>query len=109
MSAASLLADNPNPSNEEINAAMQGNICRCGMCGRIKGAINRVAGVGISIQREEFNMGKWTKERSLQRVLWLAVVSPLAWPRPGHRAPELAGLVTEEGESSKCLGETGSK
>ena len=46
MSAASLLADNPNPSDEEINAAMQGNICRCGMYGRIKKAINRVAGVG---------------------------------------------------------------
>ncbi|MEC8696132.1 MAG: (2Fe-2S)-binding protein [Pseudomonadota bacterium] len=46
MSAASLLADNPNPSDEEINAAMQGNICRCGMYGRIKRAINRVAGVG---------------------------------------------------------------
>ncbi len=46
MSAASLLADNPNPSDEEINAAMHGNICRCGMYGRIKKAITRVAGVG---------------------------------------------------------------
>lgn len=46
MSAASLLASNANPSDEEINAAMQGNICRCGMYGRIKKAINRVAGVG---------------------------------------------------------------
>jgi isoquinoline 1-oxidoreductase alpha subunit len=46
MSAASLLASNANPSDEEIDAAMQGNICRCGMYGRIKKAIKNVAGVG---------------------------------------------------------------
>ena len=39
MSAAALLQRNPNPSDEEINAAMEGNICRCGMYGRIKNAI----------------------------------------------------------------------
>ncbi|NCF33945.1 MAG: 2Fe-2S iron-sulfur cluster binding domain-containing protein [Proteobacteria bacterium] len=46
MSAAALLASNANPSDEEISAAMQGNICRCGMYGRIKKAIKNVAGVG---------------------------------------------------------------
>ncbi|MCG8416066.1 MAG: (2Fe-2S)-binding protein [Pseudomonadales bacterium] len=39
MSASALLANNPNPTDAEIDAAMQGNICRCGMYGRIKEAI----------------------------------------------------------------------
>ena len=43
MSAASLLATNANPSDDEINAAMAGNICRCGMYGRIKSAIKTAA------------------------------------------------------------------
>ena len=46
MSAASLLATNASPSDDEIDAAMQGNICRCGMYGRIKAAIKKAAGVG---------------------------------------------------------------
>ncbi len=43
MSAAALLASNPDPSDDEIDAAMQGNICRCGMYGRIKDAIKTAA------------------------------------------------------------------
>ncbi|MGH1364941.1 MAG: (2Fe-2S)-binding protein [Calditrichia bacterium] len=39
MSALALLKTNPNPSNEEIEAAMSGNICRCGTYSRIKKAI----------------------------------------------------------------------
>lgn len=39
MSAASLLKENKNPSDEEIEAAMEGNICRCGTYVRIKAAI----------------------------------------------------------------------
>ena len=35
MSAAALLASNPNPSDEDIDAAMRGNICRCGTYTRI--------------------------------------------------------------------------
>ncbi|PCH61952.1 MAG: (2Fe-2S)-binding protein [SAR86 cluster bacterium] len=42
MSASVLLASNPNPSDTEIDAAMQGNICRCGMYGRIRNAIKSV-------------------------------------------------------------------
>ena len=44
MSASALLADNPNPSDADIDAAMSGNICRCGMYGRIREAI-KAAGV----------------------------------------------------------------
>jgi len=43
MQAASLLAETPNPSDEEIESAMYGNICRCGTYQRIKAAIRSVA------------------------------------------------------------------
>lgn len=39
MSAAALLENNPNPSVEDINIAMSGNICRCGTYNRIREAI----------------------------------------------------------------------
>ena len=43
MSAVALLNENPSPSDEEIDEAMSGNICRCGMYGRIKSAIKKAA------------------------------------------------------------------
>ena len=43
MSAAFLLARNANPTEEEIDAAMIGNICRCGTYQRIRRAIHRAA------------------------------------------------------------------
>jgi isoquinoline 1-oxidoreductase alpha subunit len=43
MSAAALLAKNPNPSDAEIEDAMAGNICRCGTYQQIKKAIHRAA------------------------------------------------------------------
>ena len=43
MSAAALLAANPTPSDEDIDQAMQGNICRCGMYQRIRAAIRTAA------------------------------------------------------------------
>ena len=43
MSAADLLAKNPDPSLDEIHAAMQGNICRCGTYLRIRSAIQDAA------------------------------------------------------------------
>jgi len=39
MSAVALLKENPNPSDEDIDNAMNGNICRCGTYTRIKAAI----------------------------------------------------------------------
>jgi isoquinoline 1-oxidoreductase alpha subunit len=39
MTAAALLQENPNPSDAEIESAMQGNLCRCGTYLRIKAAI----------------------------------------------------------------------
>ena len=43
MSAAALLARNPDPSDSDIDNAMSGNICRCGTYTRIRKAIRRAA------------------------------------------------------------------
>jgi isoquinoline 1-oxidoreductase subunit alpha len=43
MSAAALLRTNPKPSDTDIDAAMSGNICRCGTYPRIRKAIHRAA------------------------------------------------------------------
>jgi len=43
MSAASLIASNPNPSDADIDAAMAGNICRCGTYNRIRAAVKHAA------------------------------------------------------------------
>jgi aerobic-type carbon monoxide dehydrogenase small subunit (CoxS/CutS family) len=47
MSAAAFLAKTPNPSAAEIDAAMAGNLCRCGTYLRIRQAIQRAAKEGI--------------------------------------------------------------
>ena len=46
MTASALLAANPNPSDEQIDDAMRGNICRCGTYPRIRAAIHEAAGGG---------------------------------------------------------------
>ena len=43
MQAAALLASSPDPSDDEIRAAMAGNLCRCGTYERIRRAIRRAA------------------------------------------------------------------
>jgi len=43
MSAAALLQDIPNPTDDEIDAAMSGNLCRCGTYPRIRAAIHAAA------------------------------------------------------------------
>ncbi len=47
MSAAALLAGNPPPDDADIDAAMAGNICRCGTYVRIRAAIKRAAADGL--------------------------------------------------------------
>ena len=44
MSATALLRDNPTPSDDDIDAAMKGNICRCGTYTRIRRAIKVASG-----------------------------------------------------------------
>ena len=46
MSAAALLARRPDPTDAEIDAALAGNLCRCGTYQRIRAAIHRAAGRG---------------------------------------------------------------
>jgi len=43
MSASALIADNPNPTDADIDNAMTGNVCRCGTYPRIKAAIHHAA------------------------------------------------------------------
>ena len=50
MSAAALLASNALPSDDDIETAMQGNICRCGTYPRIRKAIKQAA---TTIQQKE--------------------------------------------------------
>ena len=47
MSAAALLASNQNPSDDDIDAAMSGNICRCGTYVRIREAIKQAAQTSV--------------------------------------------------------------
>jgi isoquinoline 1-oxidoreductase alpha subunit len=43
MSAAALIAHNPNPSDDEIDLALAGNVCRCGTYQRIREAVRKAA------------------------------------------------------------------
>jgi isoquinoline 1-oxidoreductase alpha subunit len=45
MQAAALLKEKPKPTDQEIDNAMQGNLCRCGTYQRIRQAIHQAAGV----------------------------------------------------------------
>ena len=45
MTAAALLKDNPKPSDEDIDGAMAGNLCRCATYLRIRQGIKRAAGI----------------------------------------------------------------
>jgi aerobic-type carbon monoxide dehydrogenase small subunit (CoxS/CutS family) len=46
MTAAALLTRTPKPSDDQINTAMNGNLCRCGTYNRIRDAVKRAAGLG---------------------------------------------------------------
>ena len=46
MTAVALLESNPDPSDQEINRAMNGNVCRCGTYMRIREAIHLAANGG---------------------------------------------------------------
>lgn len=51
MSACALLAKNPNPTDAQIDSAMNGNICRCGTYVRIRAAIHKAAELKLSAER----------------------------------------------------------
>ncbi len=54
MAATALLANNANPSDQDIDNAMSGNICRCGTYPRIKAAIHSVANKDATQRSELF-------------------------------------------------------
>jgi isoquinoline 1-oxidoreductase alpha subunit len=51
MSAVALLQTNPRPTDADISAAMDGNICRCGTYQRIRAAIKEAAGLTTAAAR----------------------------------------------------------
>lgn len=53
MSAAALLAKHSNPSDEDIDAAMNGNLCRCGTYLRIREAIHKAAAIHAGATGEQ--------------------------------------------------------
>lgn len=59
MAAVALLKSKPHPTDEEIDAAMSGNICRCGTYTRIKAAIKKAAAASAPTKKIEH--GKATK------------------------------------------------
>jgi isoquinoline 1-oxidoreductase subunit alpha len=48
MSAAALLERTPKPTDEQIDAAMNGNICRCATYARIREGIHRAAAIAAN-------------------------------------------------------------
>ncbi|HBJ90928.1 MAG: (2Fe-2S)-binding protein [Gammaproteobacteria bacterium] len=55
MSASALLSNNPSPSDADIDAAMSGNICRCGMYGRIREAIKTTSVASATHEKLFYN------------------------------------------------------
>jgi isoquinoline 1-oxidoreductase alpha subunit len=51
MSAVALLRKNPNPTDKDIDAAMTGNLCRCGTYDRIRKAIHQAAKSNAQVER----------------------------------------------------------
>lgn len=49
MQASSLLNSNKKPSDDDIDATMSGNICRCGTYDKIKAAIKKASGQGVEV------------------------------------------------------------
>jgi isoquinoline 1-oxidoreductase alpha subunit len=52
MAATALLAQKPKPTDQDIDEAMSGNLCRCGTYTRIRAAIKKAAGLPTTDSRE---------------------------------------------------------
>lgn len=53
MSAVALLKRQPNPSDADIDVAMSGNVCRCGMYGRIRKAVKQAAQASTQLKPDD--------------------------------------------------------
>lgn len=89
MSAAALLAKHPNPTDDEIDTAMNGNLCRCGTYLRIRQAIHKAASM--------------LRNGSAQRAA--AVLDALGSERTGHgfRTATQRGTPTASGRRVQAL------
>jgi len=76
MSAAALLAKNPQPTDAEVDDAMTGNICRCGTYQRIREAIQRAAQMHAA--RQHAALEKNLKETATATTVEPAVVGAAA-------------------------------
>jgi isoquinoline 1-oxidoreductase alpha subunit len=56
MSAAALLSKHPKPTDQEIDAGMNGNLCRCGTYVRIRAAIKKAAGVSTGVSTAKLDI-----------------------------------------------------
>jgi isoquinoline 1-oxidoreductase alpha subunit len=52
LAAVALLERTPNPTDDQIDTSMQGNLCRCGTYERIRKAIHRAAGQAMPALRD---------------------------------------------------------
>jgi isoquinoline 1-oxidoreductase subunit alpha len=57
MSASALLARNPHPTDADIDAAMDGNICRCGTYLRVRQAVHKAASIAASRSKQNVRAG----------------------------------------------------
>ena len=57
MAASALLAENPNPTDDDIDGAMDRNLCRCGTYTRIRAGIHRVASTTTDSSSNNGNTG----------------------------------------------------
>jgi len=67
MSAAALLTKNPNPSDAEIDAAVTGNLCRCGTYLRIRQAIHKAA---LIVNQRSKRSTSTARNRSNKEIRW---------------------------------------
>jgi isoquinoline 1-oxidoreductase subunit alpha len=70
MSAAALLARNPNPDDKDIDQAMSGNLCRCGTYQRVRRAIHRAAQIGRDERMTAPSAEHEEKAKIIRRVRW---------------------------------------
>jgi isoquinoline 1-oxidoreductase alpha subunit len=57
MSASAMLEKKPNPTDQDIDAAMNGNLCRCGTYLRIRKAIHRAASIAMNASKQPVATG----------------------------------------------------
>ena len=99
MTAAALLAANKKPSDADIDAAMSGNVCRCGTYTRIRAAIKRRGrGTGLGdAHGHAFDIVNLSRRDFLKAgagltlgVVWRRSVLPQAAARAGRAAKRVA-------------------